>query len=524
LKTSTSRRSSKTVSRSPESRIPARSATPRPRALFSRAARRLGASPLPDLLVRVPSGDSLSGPDLLGRIRALAGLLSGAGIREGSRVLVAFSDFLATLLVLPALWSLDGVPILADGSSSRSEIDEMARRLGAAHLLADGAPLPGGTGTIRLPGLPSIGFRRFRGAGRLLLPRGTVLVRTTSGSTGPPRGVALSAPQILADAANILSSLRIPGEMRGLGAVPLPHAFGFSTLFSPLLFFGQPLVLLEAPVPEQFRSALRQHPSLFFPGVPYLYDLLGRAGIPRRLLARLAICVSAGAPLPPATARRFRERSGVPVRNFYGTSECGAISCDRSRGGTAPAGCAGLPLSGVRVSLGRIRGHALRRGGSRAGTGRVIVEGEAVSLGYVERGARPRLFRGRLLTGDLGWIDSRGRLHLLGRLDTLISVGGRKVHPAEVERVLRAAPGVKEAVALGIPDPRRGQVVAAAVESPLGAAPEDLLARCRWRLAPYKVPRRLRVLASLPRTRRGKPDFPRIRALLSGPDSPDRFR
>jgi acyl-CoA synthetase (AMP-forming)/AMP-acid ligase II len=510
----------RTASSSPGSRLPAKSASLRPRAIFCRAARRLGASPFPDLLARVPSGDSLSGPDLLGRIRALADLLSGAGIHEDSRVLVAFSDSLATVLALPALWSLDCVPLLADGSSSRSEIDEMARRLGAGHLLGDGAGLPGGTGTIRLPGLPPIGVRRNRGAGRLLLPRGTVLVRTTSGSTGPPRGVALSASQILADAMNILSSLRIPGEMRGLGVVPLPHAFGFSTLFSPLLFFGQPLVLLEAPVPEQFRSALRRHPSLFFPGVPYLYDLLGRSEISRRLLARLGICVSAGAPLPSATARRFRERSGVPVRNFYGTSECGAISCDRSPGGTAPAGCAGLPFSGVGVFLGGVGGHVGRRGDSRARNGRVIVEGEAVGLGYVERGARPRLFGGRLLTGDLGRVDSRGRLHLLGRLDTLISVGGRKVHPAEVERVLRTAPGVKEVVALGIPDPRRGQVVAAAVESPAGAAPEDLLARCRRRLARYKVPRLLRVFPSLPRTRRGKPDLPGIRALLGGSGSP----
>jgi len=484
---------------------------PGPRSLFSRAERRLGASPLPDLLTRLPSGAALSGPGLLREIHGMAGCLSGAGTRRDSRVLLALSHPLAMILVLPALWSLDCVPILADGSSSRAEIEEMVRRLSPDHLLGDGEGTRAASRTLLFPALPPLRIGRIRGKGNLLLPSGTVLVRTTSGSTGPPRAVALGASQILSDALNILSSLRVPGEMRGLAAVPLSHAFGFSTLLSPLLFHGQPLLLLEDPVPEQFRSALRRHRSLFFPGVPYLYDLLGRAEISPGILGRMSLCISAGAPLPRETARRFRDLSGSPVRNFYGASECGAVSCDRSPRGTAPAGCAGRPLSGVKVSLGR--------------TGRVIVQGKAVGLGYVKSGARPRLFRGRLLTEDLGRIDSRKRLHLLGRLDALISVGGRKVYPAEVERVLRAAPGVKEVVAMGIPDASRGEAVAVAVESSAGAGlSTDLLDRCRRRLARYKVPRRLRIFPSLPRTARGKLDLGRIRTLLEGGPPFPRFR
>lgn len=484
---------------------------PRPRSLFSLAERRLGASPAHDLLTRLPSGAPFSGPGLLGEIRGMADGLSGAGIRRDSRVLIALSHPLAMILALPALWSLDCIPLLADGSSSRAEIEEMVRRLSPDHLIGDGEGTRGASRTFLHPGLPPLRLGRTRGKGDLLLPPGTVLVRTTSGSTGPPRGVALSASQILSDALNILSSLRVPGEMRGLAVVPLSHAFGFSTLLSPLLFHGRPLLLLEDPVPEQFRSALRRHRSLFFPGVPYLYDLLARAEIRPALLGHMSLCVSAGAPLPRETARRFRDLSGSPVRNFYGTSECGAAACDRSLRGTAPAGCAGRPLSGVGVSVGR--------------AGRILVRGKAVGLGYVESGARPRLFRGRFLTEDLGRIDSRKRLHLLGRLDALISVGGRKVYPAEVERVLREAPGVKEVVAMGIPDASRGEAVAAAVESRGGAGlPADLQDRCRRRLARYKVPRRLRVFPALPRTARGKLDLGRIRTLLEGGPSSPGFR
>ena len=454
----------------------------------------------------------------------MAGRLSGAGIGRGSRVLTLLSDPLATILVLPALWSLDCVPLLAGGSSRRAEIEEIAGRLRPDHLLTDGREVAEASRTLRFPALPPLRICRGRERGRLLLPRGTVLVRTTSGSTGPPRGVALTASQVLSDALNILSSLRIPGDMRSLAAVPLSHAFGFSTLLSPLLFQGRPLILLEAPLPEQFRAALRRHRSLFFPGVPYLYDLLGRAGIGRDLLGRLKVCVSAGAPLPPEAARSFRRASGSAVRNFYGTSECGAIACDRSPRGTAPSGCAGRPLSGVKVSIGRMRAPEGLPGASLRNAGRVIVRGEAVGLGYVEAGSRPRLFRGRLLTGDLGRLDSRGRLRLLGRLDSLVNVGGRKVHPAEVERAVRAAPGVKEVVALGIPDARRGEAVAVAVESSGGADPVALLDRCRRSLAPHKVPRRLRVVPSLPRTERGKPDRAAIRALLMEVPSSRRLR
>ncbi len=497
---------------------------PPPRALFSLAERRLGACRIPDLIVRLPSGEALSGPRLLHEIRRTASLLAQAGVGRDSRVLVVLSHPLLLALALPAIWSLDGIPLLADGASREAEVLEMRRRLLPDYLLGNGERKPGPARLLDLPPFPSLWVRRLRPLGRLNLPRGTVLVRTTSGSTGPPRGVALGVSQILADARNILSTLSPPAKMRGLAVVSLSHAFGFSALLTPLLFHARPILLLEDPVPEQFRIALGKFPSFFFPGVPYLFDLLARSGVPGGALKRLRLCVSAGAPLPPETVRRFRERSGRGVLNLYGTSECGAVSCECSPGRKGVSGRAGLPLSGVRLTFGKVAGEAPGLPISEPEAGRVIVEGEAVALGYVAAGRRPALFRKRYPTEDLGRIDSRGRLHLLGRLDLLISVGGRKVYPAEVERVLRRSPGVKEAVVLGIPDESRGTAVGAAVEAPAGADPGDLLARCRRSLARHKVPRRIRVLPSLPRTPRGKPDLGRIGALLRGAGVPPRVR
>src|SRR5206468_677182 len=145
--------------------------------------------------------------------------------------------------------------------------------------------------------------------------------------------------------------------------------------------------------------------------------------------------ISAGAALPAHTALRFRERAAEPVRNFYGASECGAITYDRSAAGAAPPGCVGTPLAGVRLSVAGRRWVTPSTGGE-APRGRIVVEGRAVALGYVRAGVRPRPFHRKFLTGDLGRIDGSGRLFLEGRLDQMINVGGRKVFPAEVERVL----------------------------------------------------------------------------------------
>ena len=97
----------------------------------------------------------------------------------------------------------------------------------------------------------------------------------------------------------------------------------------------------------------------------------------------------------------------------------------------------------------------------------------------------------------------------------MINVGGRKVFPAEVERVLGSAPGVREVAILGMPDPLRGEVVAAVVACTGDVTPEDLIAFCRERLAAYRVPRRIEILPVIPRTARGKVDTARLRSLLA---------
>ncbi len=482
------------------------------RLLFDRIERTLRDSS-PELLTFLPARIHLSGHELCREIRRVAERLEGAGIRPGSRVLLATTHPLVMVLVVPAVWSLRSVPIPGEGSASEAALRTLIRRLGPDLVLGEEAWGRDSKSWL-IPPLPllHLGFARTRL--RISLPRETVLVRTTSGTSGPARGVALSASQLLADGRAILHSLPLPPEIRGLAAVPLGHAYGFSTLLTPLLFHARPLVLLEQPLPQIFRAALGRFPSLFFPGVPFLYRLLLESGLRTSLLSRLKLCVCAGAPLSPQIAERFHRRTGIPIRNFYGATECGAVAWNSSPTATRSGNCVGSALAGVRIRLRSGAGAGSPREGEGARIGRVEVAGPAVALGYVEAGRRPRRFRGCFRSADYGSLDSRGRLHLAGRRDRMINVGGRKVWPEEVEAVLGRAPGIREAVAIGIPDRLRGEAVAAAVTGSDRLRTSALIDFCREHLSGHRAPRRLLVLPEIPRTPRGKIDFERLRALL----------
>ena len=150
----------------------------------------------------------------------------------------------------------------------------------------------------------------------------------------------------------------------------------------------------------------------------------------------------------------------------------------------------------------------------------MLVRSRAVALG--DAAGRPRSpgcsAPGRFLSGDLGVLDGQGRLTLTGRVGEFLNVAGKKVHPEEVRRVLEAIPGVRSAVVAGLPDPHRGQLVAAvvAVERGVALTVHAVLAGCRARLAPHKIPRRVVIVDELPTSERGKVRKDVVMRLLEG--------
>ncbi len=321
-------------------------------------------------------------------------------------------------------------------------------------------------------------------------------IKLSSGSTGESRGIAVTSSALVADDAQLTSSMGLEATDRFLAKVPLSHSYGFSSLALPALLRGSLLVVPEGRSPLAPLTAARALGATIFPTVPAWLGAFVRLSSVPAWPPSVRLVLAAGAPLPAATAAAFRTATGRPVHVFYGASECGGISYDRT-GDAAERGAVGTAVDGVALGI-------------DPESGRLVVRSAAVAATYLPE-ARPELGAGRFVTGDLARI-AEGEVRLLGRADDIVFVRGKNVNPREVEATLREIPGVVDTSVLGVDGPDGPRSVLRAVVAAPGSGPgsgvdyETILAHCRARLAEHKVPRSVIVVAELPRTDRGKLD------------------
>ena len=219
------------------------------------------------------------------------------------------------------------------------------------------------------------------------------------------------------------------------------------------------------------------------------FDDLGQELCPEGLLAVLRRCA----------------RLGLPVAQTYGLTETASqVATLAPEDALRKLGSAGKPLYPNQVRIVTEEGQEAQPGE----VGEILVRGPVVTPGYLNRpeATAAALCDGWLRTGDLGYLDAEGYLSVVDRREDLIVSGGENVYPAEVEAALLAHPAVAEAVVVGVPDPEWGQRVVAAVRLVAGATVSagELQAWCRQRLAGYKVPKEIRIVAELPRNATGK--------------------
>jgi o-succinylbenzoate---CoA ligase len=311
---------------------------------------------------------------------------------------------------------------------------------------------------------------------------GTAVVVGTSGSTGVPKGVELSAAALRHSARASLDRVGArPGE-RWLCCLPVTHVAGLAVLVRSLVSGSEP-VLAERADPEALAASGCAHVSL----VPtQLQRLLLQAGAP---LAGFSSVLLGGAAAPAGLLDAARD-AGVPVVTTYGMTEtCGGCVYD------------GVPLDGVRAEI--------------RDDGRIWISGPVLFSGY--RGGPPAPDDGWFRTGDLGVLDAAGRLLVRGRADDVINTGGHKVVPGEVAAALQTCPGVRDAAVVGQPDPEWGErVVAVVVPADPGdpPAPELLRRHVRERLPRYAIPTRVVMVDAVPMLPSGKHDIVRLRQEL----------
>ncbi|MGY3340331.1 long-chain acyl-CoA synthetase [Streptomyces filamentosus] len=350
----------------------------------------------------------------------------------------------------------------------------------------------------------------------------------TSGTTGPPKGAMNTH-------GNVLSVVETCAPWMGVGdgdvvfaMAPLFHITGAVVNATISLLTDTTLVLAGRFHPEVALEAFAEHRVTYTIGSITAYNALyelPQAG-PEHFASAKAL-YSGGAPIPPATVERFRERFGVYLHNGYGMTETTSAVIAVPPGERAP-----VHLPSGTLSIGRPLPHVTARviglhGGPvpSGEQGELELSGPQVVPGYWDKpeATRRTMPEGRLRTGDVAVIDEEGWVYLVDRLKDQINVSGYKVWPREVEDALYEHPSVLEAAVVGRPDAYRGETVVAYVslKAGLSATAEELIAFSRERLAAYKCPRSIRFLTDLPKTQSGKIRRAELRdADGTGPVSP----
>ena len=418
----------------------------------SAAARR------PDHPAVVAAGETLTWAQLAGRAAAATAALQAGGVGEGDRVAIALPTGAAFVAALHGCLRMGAAAVPVDLRLAEAE----RAAVSAGAYLVD-APLDA---------------RAAAGPSASLADDAPAMVIHTSGTTGAPRPVALTHGNWVAHAWASAAALGHPTEERWLCCLPLSHVGGLGILVRAAIH-ATTVVLHERFDAGHVATALHEGAT----GVSLVPTMLKRlldAGTQRSALLRCALI--GGGAMPPEQLERARA-AGIPVAQTYGLTEaCSQVTAEEpgEAGGTA-----GRALPGTEV-------------GVDAG-GEILVRGPTVA-------PASRDADGFLHTGDLGVLDGRGRLTVVGRRSETIVTGGDNVAPAEVEAALEAHPAVVEAAVFGRPDPEWGErVVAAVVLRPdAGVTPEDLRTHAAARLAGFKVPKEIEPRSALPRTASGK--------------------
>jgi fatty-acyl-CoA synthase len=458
-------------------------------------------------------------------ILATAAQLRRHGAGDGSVIAYAGSSRPEVFILMYATARLGGVFVPVNGSSTAPEITYLLADSGTDFLIADAAcatKLAADTGVpARVTPLcldqPPAGWTRLAAPSQSALPAlddapapvsedDLALIAYTSGTSGRPKGVLLTHGNIFWSCVNGLLGLDLSGSDITLITTPVFHIAVLSGVGSYTWAKGGTVILEPAFSVDGFLTTVRQHRVTVTFAVPAMLALLAQhPHFATADLSSLRWILSGGAAAPAPVAEIFQHR-GIPVLSSYGLTETAAgVTYRDLRDNVSCSGEAGTaaPLSDVRIV------DPDNRPVPRGITGEIVVRGPSVTSGYLglpEETKSSFDAEGWFHGGDRGYIDTRGRLVVVGRIKDTIVTGGENVDPAEVEAALATCPFVKEAAIVGTPDPVWGEVVTAVVVPADGqdCSLEDIQKYLSSSLTRHKIPRRLEVRGRLPRTATGK--------------------
>ncbi|MFZ9486259.1 MAG: class I adenylate-forming enzyme family protein [Alphaproteobacteria bacterium] len=443
--------------------------------------------------------------DLDGIVRRGAAHLDALGIGEGDVVGIALRDSIDHLLALYMAARRGAVALPLDWRWTEPEQRAGAERSGARR--ARGEPGAAPRGALRcVPVDDAFHAEGARARADMDFPsRGDapLLLSLSSGTTGRPKGPVVTHQQFLRRFWTHWIDMGLNARETYVSATPM--YFGGGRTFSmSLLFSGGTVVLFPPPykAAELAAEVARRGATSAFLVPTLLRRLLDLSDAEAAPLRAMRLLLSSGAPLHPEERREIRRRLCPNFCEYYASTEGGGVSLLRPEDMDVHDDSVGRPVFGVEVAIFDDEFRPLPAGE----VGRLGYRGPGVATGFHEDPEATReVFRdGWFFPGDLASVNAAGYVFLKGRKKDMVIRGGINIYPVEVEAALQSHPAVVEAAVVGWPSRELGEEVAAFVVLRGAVTPEELRATCAGRLAPYKVPREIRVVDEMPKNAAGK--------------------
>ena len=331
----------------------------------------------------------------------------------------------------------------------------------------------------------------------------------TGGTTGVSKGVVLTHANISCNTQQFRSWFVscADGEERMLAIFPFFHSAGWTGLQNASIFAGWTDILVPRPDPESIMKLTEAFKPTIFPAVPTIYmGLLGQEKFLKMDLSFIKAFIAGAAPLTVETIKKLKSLKDVQIVNVYGLTEITPMGTATPWTGDEKPGTVGVPFPSTDLKIVDIETGTKEMPAGEAGE--ICFKGPQVMKGYFGKPEETALAvrDGWLYSGDIGFLDEDGYLTIVDRKKDLIVASGYNIYPKEIDEYLVTHPKIQEVCTIGVPDEYRGETVKTYVVTIPGASmtADEVVAFCRERLAPYKVPKIVEFIESLPKSAVGK--------------------
>lgn len=437
-------------------------------------------------------------------------------IKAGDRVAVLSLNDLEYVTLYFALQRLGATLVPVNYRLTASEVEHILQDSGAALVVYQEAFLkvlegvqslkfhavPLNEGSHSLAALKSTAekFEKFEASEESI-----AMVIYTSGTTGFPKGAMISHRMLFWNSINTTQRLNVSQNDSAVIFLPFFHTGGWNVLTTPFFHRGAQVILLKKFDGDQILKLSEKYACNLLFGVPTTMDMMARSSLFESVnLKAIRYAIVGGEPMPLPLIEKWHAK-GIKIRQGYGLTEFGPnVFSLNEEDAIRKIGSIGFPNFYIETKVIDDHGNPVKTGE----IGELLLKGPAIMSGYFqnEKATTNTIQDGWLLTGDLVKFDEEGYFYVVGRKKEMYKSGGENVYPAEVEKVIRSIPGIREVAVIGIPDPKWGEVGKAfiSLEKDRAISENEVIDHCLKNLAKFKVPKAVQVLAELPKGDSGK--------------------